>query len=451
MSPGCFGLFFRGSPFTFPAVKRLSKAILVILGVLIAVAAIVLLGAKTFVEAPSTRERIETELGKALGVPLAAARIHLGLAGGLKIEGIRIPAEEGSFLEAPAFSARCRLLPLLQHRLEISGIRAEKPKIVWRQNAEGKWMLPVREKPAAEEPKVDAAPKEKKSGGFNIAVDGFALVDGSGDLLDKDGRTLLSVAGVNVNIASLAEGHADGKLAIDCLNWHALLMTKVRCPFKYADGTLTLAPLEAALAGGALRGNITAQPDGAKIPFTAALKVDGTDLGVMMTESGWAPKQFAGKLALNVETHGSFRRFSKLEGTGTLSLKGGGIRQFELLQALAEALHLPELGDLRLDDSGAEFHLAEEKVFVDSLALNAGPIKIVAKGPVRFSGKVAIETRISLTEPAVKKLPDFVRENFLMVDADGTTGVNFKIGGTLETEGATYDEIITEGALIGHL
>ena len=120
--------------------------ILVVLAVLLAIVGIALLGAKVYVESAGTRNRIEAQLGEVLGLPLVITDVKVGPWSGLKIGGVSVPGEEGNFLEGATFRASCRFLPLLQRRLEIYGLRAENPKIVWRQGADGKWTLPQRAK-----------------------------------------------------------------------------------------------------------------------------------------------------------------------------------------------------------------------------------------------------------------------------------------------------------------
>ena len=147
-----FGLFFRGSGITFCAVKRHSKVILVVLAALAAIVGIALLGAKTYVESAGVRTRIEAQLGKVLGLPLVISDVHFSFWDGLTLGGVSVPAEEGNFLEGATFRARCRYIPLLKRRLEIYGLRAENPKVVWRQGADGKWTLPQRAKAVSGEP-----------------------------------------------------------------------------------------------------------------------------------------------------------------------------------------------------------------------------------------------------------------------------------------------------------
>ena len=414
--------------------KRHFKVLLVVAAVLLALVGIALLGAKTYVESDGTRSRIEAQLGRMLGLPLVITDVNLSPWAGLTIGGVSVPEEQGNFLEGATFRARCRFGPLLQRRLEIYGLRAENPKVVWHQGADGKWTLPQRAKAESGEPKNESAPresvpKEPKSEGFQVTVDGLKIVNAAVELLDREKQTVVKFTGVNIDYGVLTMERVEGTVNIDRVQWSALAITQVHGPFKYADGAVSLAPLEGTLAGGALKGSLNLQPAVPGIPFNAELKLVAGDLSRLMTETAWAPNQFFGRIDASAEMHGTVRRLVKVEGKGALSLTGAEIKGFEFFTAIAEGLHIPELADMHLGDSSTEFRLGDEKVFVDSLALNSSAVKVLANGNVRLNGRIEIAARLALAESTMRGLPGFVRE--FVGSVNGESGIDFKVGGTL--------------------
>ena len=406
--------------------KRHFKVILVFAAVLIALVGIALLGAKTYVESDGTRSRIEAQLGRMLGLPLVITDVNLSPWAGLTIGGVSVPEEQGNFLEGATFRARCRFGPLLQRRLEIYGLRAENPNIVWHQGADGKWTLPQRAKVVSDGPKKEGG---SRSEGFQVTVDGLKIVNAAVELLNREKQTVVKFTGVNIDYGVLTMERVEGTVNIDRVQWSALAITQVHGPFKYADGAVSLAPLEGTLAGGALKGSLNLQPTVHGIPFNAELKLVAGDLSRLMTETAWAPNQFFGRIDASVEMHGTVRRLVKVEGKGALSLTGAEIKGFEFFTAIAEGLHIPELADMHLGDSSTEFRLGDEKVFVDSLALNSPAVKVLANGNVRLNGRIEIAARLALAESTMRGLPGFVRE--FVGSVNGESGIDFKIGGTL--------------------
>ena len=249
--------------------KRHSKVIFVVLAVLLAIVAIALLGAKTYVESAGTRTRVEAQLGSVLGLPLTITKVHLSPWGGLAIHGVNIPDGEGNFMEGATFRASCRFIPLLQRRFEIYGLRAEDAKIVWRQGADGKWTLPGRAKPTSSEARSEAQkpkPAGKKGDSFQVVVDGFKVVNATAELQDNERKPVANFSGLNLNYNTLTTDRAEGTMRIDRVQWHALPVTQLRGPFKYTNGTVALDPLEGTVAGGALRGALNLQAGAQGIP-----------------------------------------------------------------------------------------------------------------------------------------------------------------------------------------
>ena len=122
--------------------KKVSKAILIGLAVVLVLVVALVVGLNLYIQSPGAQARIQEELSKALRLPLKITNTSVTPWSDLRITGISIPNGDANFLEATSFSARYRLLPLLDGKLIITEMRVENPKVVWQQNAEGKWKLP---------------------------------------------------------------------------------------------------------------------------------------------------------------------------------------------------------------------------------------------------------------------------------------------------------------------
>src|SRR3954466_3847951 len=111
-------LFFRKPLRRLCAVKRLRTVLLILLALVIVALIAGFFGLNMYVQSPGTQARIQAQLSETLGTPLQITSISIGW-GGAKANGIRIPDGQRSFLEANAFSAEFRLVPLLSGRLLI--------------------------------------------------------------------------------------------------------------------------------------------------------------------------------------------------------------------------------------------------------------------------------------------------------------------------------------------
>ena len=126
--------------------KKHSKAILLGLGALLVVIVFGSLCLHGYIQSARSQERIQAQLSQALGMPLKLTNTSFSLWSGVRITGITIPQGSANFLEAGSFTASYRLLPLLIGKFTIPEISVNAPKLVWKQDAKGKWRLPKLEK-----------------------------------------------------------------------------------------------------------------------------------------------------------------------------------------------------------------------------------------------------------------------------------------------------------------
>ncbi len=119
---------------------------LIVLGAMIALGAVLLIGVNLYVQSQGAQAKIQQELSRRLGAPLAIRSMSVTPWGGLELSGITI-AQTSSvgprhFLEARTFRLRVRFLSVFSRRLVIKEVALINPNVVWPQDAEGKWRLP---------------------------------------------------------------------------------------------------------------------------------------------------------------------------------------------------------------------------------------------------------------------------------------------------------------------
>lgn len=416
--------------------KKLSKAILLALAALLVLVVFGLFCVNLYIQSPRTQEQIQGQLSRALRMPLKITNTTLSPWSGLRITGITIPNGETTFLEAGSFAADYRVLPLLAGKLSISEMSIDHPKVVWKQDAEGKWKLPALEKKTltVDEARVPEPEKaEKKSGGgFTVVIGRFVVKSGAVELVDKDGKHTATFTDVNMTYTALTDANVEGTAVIGRAVWaDTLVLENVRTPFKYAAGELTLPEVIGTLAGGSVRGSYRAQPEAPKSPFEMAFTFEQVNLDRLATQVGWKPGQAGGTAAGQLALHGDMRRAERAEGSGQFQLRDGQFKQLELFQTIGQALNIHELSDLRLKDAHGEFRVGGEKVTFDQLTLTAANLQLGAKGTVRFDQKVALDAQLGVEEGLVKQLPDLVRASFATAD-NGRRTIDFNITGSTE-------------------
>jgi len=415
-------------------VNKVSKVILSTLAILATLVVLLIVGANLYLQSPGMQARIQAGISKALRMPVRFASTSISMAGRLQIAGITVPDGDRKFLEADAFTAHYRLGPLLRGQLEIYDLAVERPKIVWWQNAEGHWVVPSL--PREEDP-PKAAPgtaphaeaEQARASGWGVVVEGFQIRNGSVELLDKEGKFKASLAGVNVTYTTLTAERLAGEVQIGRLSWaDELVFEKVRTPFTYAAGELTLPELRAGLAGGTVTGKFSMQTERRKAPFALQLGVAGVDAGQLSAQMHSALGKAAGSIGGTLALHGLARDLKKAEGAGQLQIREGRLQQLELFEAIGEVLEIKELSDLKLKDGRVVFRIGDERAHVDELVLEAADLRLSTKGTIKFDGRIQLAAKLSIEESLRKHLPGLIRGNFEPAE-DQRSAISFDITG----------------------
>ncbi len=252
----------------------------------IALAAALLLGVNLYVQSQGTQAKIQQELSRRLGTTLEIRSMSVTPWGGLQLSGIIIPqtspAGPRHFLEAKTFRLRVRFLSLFSRRLVIKEVSLIKPRVVWPQDAEGKWKLPtsqevqssgVSRKPPISVsqsrresefvqptlPPVDIAPSTNLSPPAQPSVDNrpprravapevrrVSIKDGSFSFLDQAGGLLASFTGVDfrTSIRSASALHGDTKVARISLR-DRFFLEELRSALRYEPDVLELSKISA--------------------------------------------------------------------------------------------------------------------------------------------------------------------------------------------------------------
>ena len=146
---------------SFGGVKRLSKVILIALGVGLGLGAAILIALLFYLRSDSARDRIQIAVTKALKTPVRIGKVGLSSWNGVRAERITVPTLDGSaaIVSAPTFAAKFRYGPLISGELQLYDLMFEQARVVWPQDADGRWSwpgLPKTEKVETTAPKLAA-------------------------------------------------------------------------------------------------------------------------------------------------------------------------------------------------------------------------------------------------------------------------------------------------------
>jgi AsmA-like C-terminal region/AsmA family len=459
-------------------VKKLRRIALFALGAVIALGAIVLLGVNLYVQSQGTQAKIQQELSQRLGVPLKIRQMSVTPWGGLELSGITIAqnpgAGRGHFLEARTFRLRVRFLSLFSHRLVIKEVSLVNPKVVWPQDANGKWRLPGarQEEARASEPEIDVArspistgptagapitpgtegalpnagasaqerQENRLAGGtpqlreaIGPEVQRVDIKNGNFSFLDRQLRLLGKFSGVDfrTNIRSGSTFRGDAKVAkISFLD--RFFLKQLESPLRYEPDVLELSKMSARAAGGNVTGYFAMQPEAEDSPFTARVKFGDVLADQIVTDAGGPKGIVQGKLEGNFEASGKTAYPDALLGRGEIFLREGRVQQYSLLVLVGQILQIEELRELDLEQAAAKYHVSSGLITIDELILRTPNIRLSASGAITFDGDLKLDSQLAINDKIRSQLFKAIRQNFQPSNEPGYYALDFKVGGTID-------------------
>ena len=467
--------------------RKLCWIALIALGGVIALGAVVLTGVNLYVQSQGTQAKIQQELSRRLGTALEIRRMSVTPWGGLELSGITIAqtsaASPSHFLEARTFRLRVRFLSLFSRRLVIKEVSLISPKVVWLQDAQGKWKLPssreehapivsrtqapnISELPAASEssspstspvipstpaylpsppgatveqfpkrqPRLAVAPEVQR---VNIKSGDFSFLDRAGAM----GRVRHWPHGIPDGGAGLparrprprraGRRRGDAKIAKISLR-NRFFLEQLQSPLRYEPDVLELSRVSARAGSGEINGYFAMQPEAEDSPFTTSVTFRNVLADQIVAEAGGPKGTVQGKLEGNFEASGKTADPDALIGKGAIFLRDGRVQQYSLLVLLGQILQIEELRELHLEQAEAKYHLSPGLVTIDELILRSPNIRLSASGTVAFDGKLNLDSQLAINERLRGQLFKAIRQNFQPIDEPGYFALDFQVGGSID-------------------
>ena len=455
--------------------RKLRRLVVIALGALIALGVVLLLGVNLYVQSQGAQAKIQQELTRTLGVPLKIRSMSVTPWGGLELSGITIPQTSSVgpkyFLEAKTFRLRVRYLSLFSRRLVINVVSLINPRVVWPQDAEGKWRLPNAQAAQPHDVPITHAPTFLQSAAeiepvptsASSAVTAAAPVASStavtardqlsqreprravapevrrvsvrnGDFtfLDEAGRLVAGFAGVDfrTNIRSAQTLYGDAKVARISLR-DRFFLDQLRSPLRYEPDVLELSKITARVADGEVNGYFAIQPEAEDAPFTTSVNFHDVLADQIVEHAGGPKGMVKGKLEGNFQASGKTGDAEALIGKGEIFLREGRVEQYRLLVLLGQILQIEELQELHLDQAEAKYHLSPGLVTIDELILRSPNIRLTASGKVGFDGALQLNSQLAINDRVRGQLFRAIRDNFHPIEP-GLSAIEFQVGGTVD-------------------
>jgi len=458
-------------------VRKLRRITIIAFAAVIGLGAVLLLGVNLYVQSQGAQAKIQQELSRRLGTRLEIRSMSVTPWGGLQLSGITIPQTSSAgprhFLEAKTFQLRVRFLSLFSQRLVIKEVSLIKPKVVWPQDAEGKWRLPRSQEPPSPQISPKQAPSASRSQAESESVQKQAapvvaatstnlsspaqvtldnrpprqqarlavapevrrvsIKDGNFTFLDQAGGLLASFTGVDfrTSIRSASALRGDTKIARISLR-DRFFLEQLRSPLRYEPDVLELSKISARAANGEINGYFAMQPEAEDSPFTTSVKFRNVLADQIVENAGGPRGMVKGEFEGSFHASGKTADPNALAGSGEIFLRDGRVQQYSLLVLLGQILQIEELQELHLEQAEARYHLSPGLVRIDELILRSPNIRLTASGTVAYGGKLNLDSQLAINDRIRGQLFKAIRQNFQPINEPGYSAINFQVGGTID-------------------
>lgn len=401
-------------------------------------------------ETPEFKARVEREASAVAGVKVQFASLDVSLLRGIRLAGIHVlnpPGFAGDLFSAEGARLSYDLWPLLLGRVQVDELSLRRPEITLASDARGNFNY---QKLAVLKPSPRRGSSPPSSTTFLKLVVSKLSVDGARfAILDEQKAAALRLEGASLDSALAMESGVltgTGKAGVDsAVLANALFLRGLRAPLKLTRERMTLAPLQARLADGAVNGEIQIgfKPD---LRYSLRLAVSGASVATLIREAG-----SAGTMT------GSLDARARVEGTGgVVTMKGAGQAEIKdcrwprapLFNVLAEVLKIPELRDPRFDQCRVEFALGGGQVRTPVVSFKGPAIELTGQGVTNLMTSVIdYDLTLALAPGLLLKVPAAMRAGF-KTRPDGFGSIPFKVTGTTNSPRADLVSRVGEAMAI---
>ena len=436
---------------------RVSKGILLRLGISSALILGALIALKLTMQLESTQARIRKSLSAALGMEMQFERLRTSLFGKIRLSGIKGSNARGASLSAREVHLQPRLLSLLQARLVLAEVRIDEARLTWVERAT---------QPSSEDPSNGAKVAAEASAGMlaflkellpdkkHSSIRRLVVNHGNLDWIDAGGHTLIQVESAQLEVDTDPTGHGTGRISIAKGAVAELLAFRgLQSPIELNDGMITLPTLVANSGDGQIEARVALQIHQPGVPIWLKASLTAINLASMTEEL--PSLRLSGIANGKLEIEGLASQSSSIRGSADLRIENGFVKGLGLLQLVGQIFQIHELSNLKVKTAVARMAISDSSVRLDELSLQSDALSFSAPGVLGFDRQLALNARLSLPERLLngKNIQPF-NSRFSAADAQGNRSIDFAITGSIDKPRTNLLEKITGegvGNVLQHL
>ena len=378
-----------------------------------------------------SERRLRNGMSRATGMTVKFEGCSVGVLGGIALRGLTATSGSGDSLSAQSVLVRPNLWACLRGKLKFEEVRVLDVRFVR--------MEPAAKVAVAAPGQADGAGKQEGKGGGGLhgvlKVLGMAkrvtVSNAAVDWMKSNGSVRTQLEGAELRYVETAPGEGSGELSAQRMMWQELLAVEaVNARLNLKAEVLTLKNFTAQCGGGKLAGDGGVK-FGEELRFEVRLSADNVDLGKMSQEL--PSLRVSGLADGRLQMEGLAQAQQTWVGAGELTVVNGMFKGLGVLQMLGQVFQVQELAQLNARRAHSKIRIADKKVSLEDLEIDAGDIQLTAPGVVDFKRALSLHARISLPEQMIRgKALQLFDKRFSAVDGVGRRSLEFQVTGTLD-------------------
>jgi AsmA-like C-terminal region len=383
---------------------------------------------------PEFKATVAAQASGVLGAKVQLDSLDVSLLRGIQLGGIRIqnpPGWKGDLLVAEGAKLSYDPWSLLRGHIQVDELSVHKPVVTLSSDARGVFNY---EKlsggtPASRKAPAGAAPSSSLP---RLVIARLAVQGARLGVVDDKNVAAFRMEGASLQSALAMEAGVltgTGKARVDSVVLaNTLFLRDVLAPLKLTKERMSLAPLEARLAGGTVTGEIRVdfKPD---LRYALQLAASGASVATLLKEAGSAGT-FTGRLQAK----------ARMEGTGgVMTVKGAGQAEIKdcrwpkapIFGILSGLLQVPELADPRFDECRVDFSLAGGQARTPVVSFKGPALEMTGRGVTNLvTSAVDYDLTLALSPGLLAKIPGGTTRSAFKTRPDGFGTIAFKVTGT---------------------
>ncbi|MDD5261908.1 MAG: AsmA-like C-terminal region-containing protein [Methylacidiphilales bacterium] len=391
---------------------------------------------QSYIGSPEIIENIRILISRRVGGELNFEKPEINLLSGMKLQNLKLSTslkDASPFLALKSATLKYAPLSLLRHRIELTIIRLQDPRLLFIQQNDGTWNIPHPSPDAAKETLTFETGFLK----FEVLLRDFDLRHGGVEVRTASNEILLHADDVSVKGGlHLVDQNAsaDGAIRVQAIRFGPhLCLRNIRSQIEFRDNVLTLRDLTGDAYGGKSEGAIVINTgNGTTDPtYNISLKLTDLDLRSLMKDFEANPEFIQGKINLSCEMEGNLKQPRVMSGKGSLESQGTQLTGLKALDALGTMLKLPELRYTKFDSIKGTYKLSDEQLTFYSLEAISPNLKMTGTGSIKFDRNLDFDILLILSPELAKQIPAEAEQHFSKLD-DGSRTITFKLNGSLD-------------------